>query len=231
MPHHIRTTLVVLLALLIASCHSAESYYEKAVKLGEQEKYTEAIALLDKALEKDPEYLDAIINHGFYNMNLSKNKEAITDFEKAVALDPDNTLALYNIGCCKYNLKDYAGSVQYYNKALDTKGGPRVTLDRAPSPLEDSKSRYDVKNVEIIYSRAESYADLDSIRPAYFDFKHCIANNYEVAYAYYNIAYLYFASNMTEDACSALDSAIRHGLTDVSPDYLKRCETKQTTSK
>jgi tetratricopeptide (TPR) repeat protein len=195
--------------------------------LGTQGKYELAILQLDKAVEEKPDYLEALIERGFNRMNLSKYAEAINDFEKALTIDPTNTLALYDIGCCKYNLEDYVGAIKYYNKALDTKGRQTITLDWTHNPnFPNPKVDFDVQAVEIIYFRANSYSELDSLRLAYFDYKHCIDNNYEVASSYYKIAYLYFASGKNKLGCEALNKAIGNGRKDINPEHLKLCETE-----
>lgn len=221
-----RTTFLIMISFLIASCNSPQTYYEDAIKLGDQEKYVEATALLDKAIEKKPDFLDALIQRGYYQMNLDKYPLAIKDFEKALSIDRNNTLALYNLGSCKYSIGEYGEAIKCYSNALETKGGQFLTLDLTNNPnFNNPKARYDVPTVEIIHNRANSYRKLDSLKNAYFDYKHCIDNNYMVADSYYMIAYLYFASNKDDLGCDALHKAIQFGYKDVQTEYLKRCET------
>jgi tetratricopeptide (TPR) repeat protein len=152
-----RIIILIILTTLITSCNSPEKLYREAVKLGDQEKFNEAIALLDECLLKAPDFLDASIQRGYYEMSLDKYSLAEKDFENALSVDPNNTLALYNLGSCKYYLGDYNASIKNYNKALDTKGGQYITFDLTDNPsFPNSKVKYDVPTVEIIYRRAYS---------------------------------------------------------------------------
>ena len=193
--------------------------------MGDQEKYAEAIIQLDKAIDGYPDFLDALIQRGYYLMCLDNYPLAIKNFEKALSVNQNNTLALYDLGSCKYSIGEYNEAINYYNKALESKGGQFITLDLTNNPdFNNPKVTYDVPTVEIIYERANSYRKLDSLKKAYFDYKHCIDNNYMIADSYYMIAYLYFASNKDNLGCDALHKAIQFGRKDIQPEYLKRCE-------
>lgn len=221
-----RTALLIVFSFLLVSCDSSQTFYDKAIKLGDQGKYSDAIALLDKAIESQPDFLDAFIQRGYYQMCLDKYPLAVMDFENALRLDRNNTLALYNLASCKYSLGEYGEAIKCYNKSLDTKGGQAITLDLTNNPnFDNPKAVYDVPTVEIIYGRANSYREMDSLQKAYFDYQHCINNNYMVANSYYRIAYLYFASGKNNPGCDALNKAIQLGYKDVEPEYLKRCQT------
>lgn len=219
-----RTIFPIIACFLLASCSSPQTFYNEAVKLGDQEKYKEAIELLDKAIDKDPGFLDAFIQRGYYQMNLDNYLLAAKDFERALSIDPRNTLALYDLGSCMYGLNDFNAALKYYNKALDTKGGQFVTIDWTDNPYVDNPgAAYDVPTVEIIFDRANSFRRLDSLKRAYFDYQHCIKKNYMVADSYYYIAYLYFASGKDDRGCEALHNSIKFGRKDIQPEYLKRC--------
>lgn len=222
-----RTLFSIITSLLIISCNSSEKFYEEGIKLGDQEKFEEAIQMFDKAIEKNPKFLNALLDRGYYKMSLKKDSLAIIDFEKALKIDHSNTLALYDIGCCKANLKDFSASVKYFNQASETKGGQTFCLDLIENPsIDDPKVKYDVKAVEIIYLRGCSYAKIDSLKNSYFDFMHCIKNRYMVSDSYYWISCLYFMSDENDLACEALNKAVMYGYKDINSEHLKICMTK-----
>ena len=66
-----------------AESHSAEI-------LGKSGKYQEAIEHFDKAIELDPNYVDAWYNKGVVLDNLGEHEEAIECYDKALELDPNN---------------------------------------------------------------------------------------------------------------------------------------------
>jgi tetratricopeptide (TPR) repeat protein len=66
--------------------------------------YTKALEYFDKALEIDPDYVDARVNKGFALYTLKQYKEAIECIDQALQFDPNNANAWYNKGLVLYNL-------------------------------------------------------------------------------------------------------------------------------
>ena len=58
-----------------------------------------------KAIEIDPNYVDAYNNRGVAKMGLEDYKRAISDFTKAIELDPNDAVAYSNRGISKQNLE------------------------------------------------------------------------------------------------------------------------------
>ena len=85
----------------------------------QQEDYYGAIKVLTKAIELDPQYIDAYINRGNSKNALKDHYGAISDFTKAIEIDPKDDDAYYNRGNAKSDLKDYYGSISDYTKAIE----------------------------------------------------------------------------------------------------------------
>ena len=59
-----RTTAYLLFCLILTSCNLSDYYNSKAEKLEAEEKYNDAIVLLDKAIKKNPKNIYALMNRG-----------------------------------------------------------------------------------------------------------------------------------------------------------------------
>ncbi len=120
----LRNYLYILTLLLLTSCDLTSSieYLRQGDEIGMKGDYKAAISLYDKALLKNPNFKEAYIQRGLCYENLHNVNQAINDYETLLSLDTNNTTAYYYIGLCKYEQKKYSESIDYYNRALITKG-------------------------------------------------------------------------------------------------------------
>ncbi len=198
--------------ILLAGCDfkSAEDYLNEAEKFENKGQYQKAITLLDKAIEKDPEYLGAYINRGADKSALGKYQEAINDYKEVIKLDSENTLALFNIANNYKRLEDYLTAIQYYNKALDTKGGGLLYIDYMQNDFVDLDA-FDVLGHEILYERGLAYYELDSIQLSANDMYTCIQKNYMVKESHYMIGACYFKAGQMVQACKEFEISASMG--------------------
>jgi tetratricopeptide (TPR) repeat protein len=195
----------------------------EAEKLEEKGQYQEAIPLLDKAIENDPEYLGAYINRGADKSALGDYQEAIKDYQKVIELDSNNTLALFNIGNNYKRLEDYSTAIKYYNKAFETKGGGQLYLDYTPNDFVDL-STFDVPGHEIAYERGLAYYDLDSLQLSANDMQVCIQKNYMIKESHYMIGACYFKAGQMEQACKEFEIAANMGDKDAQDMIRDNCD-------
>ncbi|WP_143288267.1 CHAT domain-containing protein, partial [Calothrix rhizosoleniae] len=80
-----------------------EAWYNRGVALGYLEKYEEAIASYDKAVEIKPDYDTAWNNRGSALFYLRRYEEAIASYDKAVEIKPDYDTAWINRGIAAGN--------------------------------------------------------------------------------------------------------------------------------
>lgn len=220
---HLTYILTTLLLLTGCDFKSAEDYLNEAEKLENKGQYEEAIHLLDKAIEKDPEYLGAYINRGADKAALGDYQEAIKDYQKVVELDSDNTLALFNIGNSYKLLEDYSTAIEYYNKAFETKGGGLLYIDYTANDFVDL-STFDVPGHEIAYERGLAYYDLDSLPLSVNDMQVCIQKNYMVKESHYMIGACYFKAGQMKKACNEYEIAANMGDKDAQEMIRINCE-------
>ncbi|MGA2240667.1 MAG: hypothetical protein ABSH11_01320 [Verrucomicrobiota bacterium] len=80
---------------------------------------TGALADGNKAIELDPNLVEAYVMRGTAKINLEDYNGAIADNDKAIELNPHYAGAYVNRACAKGNLKDYAGAMADANKAIE----------------------------------------------------------------------------------------------------------------
>ena len=78
----------------------ALAWYNKGVILPDGSE--KAMKCFDKAVELDPEFVDAWNNKGYLLHHLGKHEESIVCIRKVLELDPNNEAALYNIKAFGY---------------------------------------------------------------------------------------------------------------------------------
>ena len=220
-----KLTLISFITLLIISCDlkTAPEYLMEAEKLEQQGKFKEAIQLLDKAILKDENFLGAYINRGADKSELGEYVSAIEDYKKVIEIDPKNTLALYNIGNNYKRCKNYKKSLEFYNKAFDTKGGDTSYIDLAENSFVDLGQEFDVPGKEIYYERGISFFYLDSLNNSFKDFRNCIKQNYKSAESNYWLGHIYLRTNQKKLACEKFNEAKELGDKDAEGEIKKYC--------
>ena len=96
----------------------ADTLNNEARKLIGSRNYQEAIDLLDKALEINPNFIDVLYNKGWAFVGLGKQEEAIVWLDKALVLNPNHAHAMNMKGNALLGLKPEEAIV-WYDKALE----------------------------------------------------------------------------------------------------------------
>lgn len=102
--------LVCALILLVFSCSSAPTV-KKGVKLYDEQKYTEAIAVFEKVLEKNPENEKASYNIAISYIQLKDDDKALIYLNRTVETNPYNYDAWYNIAIVSFQKGDYEEAI------------------------------------------------------------------------------------------------------------------------
>lgn len=85
------------------------------------EKYSKAIASLNKAISKENNLNEAWYNRGVIFLKTKKYQKAIEDLSTAIRLQPTLGNAYYFRGFAKKNMGDIPGSIADFSKALELK--------------------------------------------------------------------------------------------------------------
>ncbi|MDR0976481.1 MAG: tetratricopeptide repeat protein [Prevotellaceae bacterium] len=92
------------------------------IEEGDKFLYTDHVKALncyDKALELEPDNVEAWNDKGLLLYFTKRHDEAITCFDKAIELEPDNNKAWYNKGLLLYSTKHYDEAITCFDKAIE----------------------------------------------------------------------------------------------------------------
>lgn len=81
--------------------------------------YTGAVAVYNKALEIDPNYVNALDGKGWALNELGNYTQAISYLNKALEIDPKHIDAFIFKGQSLYGLGNITGAIYYFDKALE----------------------------------------------------------------------------------------------------------------
>ncbi len=168
---------------------TAEEYYDYADKLWRKTIGKEAarvLEYLDKAIELNPGYDEAIYFRGFVKNRTDRHKEAIEDLNRALELVPENLNAYQLRAESRIKLKDFKGGLTdfdnfitrmdvegYYTlKSLDDRGRLRYFLGDYDGAIQDfSRAAATNRTVTPYFLRAATYLKKGDKTSALQDFK------------------------------------------------------------
>ena len=203
----------ILFCLIATSCNIklSDYYNSEAQKLESEEKFEEAIVLLDKAIKKNPKNIYALMNRGVDKSLLEDFNGAIEDYSRIIEINEQNTLAYLNRGKNKARIEDYEGAIEDFDKAIITKGGEFLWMDKVENPLIDNGFEFDVMMEEIRYERGFSRYNIGNYRVAYDDFIFCIQKNFHLSTNYYMAGLVFIAYQNMEEACEMFAKSKMYG--------------------
>ncbi|MGE5497718.1 MAG: tetratricopeptide repeat protein, partial [Syntrophothermus sp.] len=105
--------------LVAADKNSALGYYSLAVCFQAKENNERALQYYLKALEINPDYLDALNNLGLLYVSLKKIEDAERCYEKALDIDPDYYNCITNWGALKVNQDYLQDGIELFDRALN----------------------------------------------------------------------------------------------------------------
>lgn len=98
---------------------SPEKFLQKAGEALGADKYAEALAILDEAIEQFPQHADALVLRGIALAELKRDDEATASFRRAIALAPTRFKAYYNFATHLFQTGKMAEAQQMCEKALE----------------------------------------------------------------------------------------------------------------
>lgn len=124
-----RATAVLLWTLIAIPAHaqearSGESLMEQATSLEQQNRLDEAVELLKKGIEADPEFAQAHIRLGYLQLKRDDNSAALRSFEAALLLKPDSPAAKTGKGVAMAGKGDLKGAEVILKEALALNPNP-----------------------------------------------------------------------------------------------------------
>jgi tetratricopeptide (TPR) repeat protein len=193
----------------LASISSDESEFEKAIEYN------------NKAIELNPEFVEAYINRGLAYSHIGNHNCAEKDFSKARDLKPDFIEAYIGSGQnCLINCK-YDDAIKYFDKVIgiDNKrivafigrGSAYSVKEEYKEALKDFKMaiHLDSNSVNAYINRGIVYLNKNEILSAIEDFTRAIHLDSNSVDAYINRGRAYFRKEQFEDAIKDYDRVIK----------------------
>lgn len=115
-PHH---GMIVLPLVKGTSLDGHLVWIERGDELFHQQRYQEAIACYDKALQSTPDDYMLWFKRGMALDNLGVYEEAVDSYSKVIQLRPDDYLAWFKQGKALENLQCYEQAIECYNKVIE----------------------------------------------------------------------------------------------------------------
>lgn len=225
--------ILCIIVLLLFSCSSANDYLQKADIAINKGDYREAIVILDKALAKKKYLSEAYTEKGYCYSMLNKDDSALIVYGQLISYSPNNTLALFNSGNCKYRQDKFEEAINFFNRAMITKGyNPndsstvQLVLEYTPTgkDLLGINDKFDVSLAEIYYQAGLAYYEVRQIRKAFGFFSRCISEGFNIGQSHYMIALCWLASNNRKKACQAFKNSVLNGYKDAVDQFDKTCK-------
>ena len=172
---------------------SAEGlYYTGLVHLWAEEDIEKALIYFQKAVEKDPNYADAIFQIGYCYGQLKQYREAIESLKQAIRIKPDYAEAHCNLGAAYGNLGRSSEEIESYKQAI------RIKPDYA----------------EAHFNLGIAYGNLGRHSEAIESLKQAIRIKPDLAEAHCNLGVAYWSLGRYSEAIESYKQAIR-----IKPDY------------
>lgn len=120
----------------------AVKYYKKAQKQYEKKKYPKTFKYLDRALDVDAKFADALLLKAELSLKLDDDNQAIANFEQMFAADslafPKSAITLSKLYLKHFRFSDAVHILQWYVKTPNQKA---VLINQAKDLLETAKFR------------------------------------------------------------------------------------------
>ncbi|MBD3351237.1 MAG: tetratricopeptide repeat protein [Candidatus Lokiarchaeota archaeon] len=94
-------------------------FYRRGDKLYDDEEYEDALQEFIKALELDPEFIDALHMTGVCLERLRKYDDAFFFYTKNISKDPNYTYSQYGAGNMMYRLRRYNQALEFFQKCVE----------------------------------------------------------------------------------------------------------------
>lgn len=147
----------------------------------------------EKAIEIEPEAIDAIYNLGLVCTDLKEFDMAIQCFEKVISNDSDDSNSYFNLGLVYFKMRNYLLAVENFEKTIDLND-------------DDIYAHFYLGNI---------YKELGDSDGARSEFNKVLEISPDYSWAYYNLAVLDYESGELGDALSNLSRTIELNPADI----------------
>ncbi|WP_453898135.1 tetratricopeptide repeat protein [Xanthocytophaga flava] len=213
---HLYTFCIICFISAISCSSSSEAFLEKGRQMMQQGDFKGALDFLNKAIEKDPENVDALNARGVANLELKQYAAAQLDFDQAIKLNSNTYKPYYNRGRNQAAQQKWQPALEDFSKAVqmapDTadiyfnRGVIYFQLNQFPEALQDFSKAIllNPQNHDYYYNRGTTKLRIQDVQGALDDFQHSIQVNPRFAKGYYTLGLEELLSKNKEDGCEHL---------------------------
>jgi len=212
-----------ILFLLFSCKKSEEKYLTEAKNLMDQEKYEEAITLLNSAVDDHDNVSDFYNIRGVAFYQLKKYNEAISDFELSIQFDSSNYRPNYNMGNCFFEMQKYQNALIHYKKAIDLEpyskdlyinlGNTYYELNDFTNAISNYKLAIQLDQSSYLanFNMARSLIEMDSVNQSIPFLQKCTQIDPKKGDAFYFLALTHYIAGEPDDYCTLYKTSINLG--------------------
>lgn len=222
-----RVAVILLFVLLCAMPQKGVAQYNRnyIYWVGQQcmvdNKYREAIDILNVLIRQDERNFDAHFLRGIAKYNMDDLLGADADFTTAVELNPVFTGAFYYRAITRTRLGNYDDALNDFQQAIElrpdlpdpyySRGVTRLLNQQFEEAIADFNKyiRYEKRHISAYLNRGTSYLYLKDTANAYENFNLAIRTNREEPESYNRRGTLYMAEERYEEARADFDMAVQ----------------------
>ena len=176
----------------------ARAWFSVGYLYGEEDNWEAAVGAYDKALELNPDLVEAYNNRGVMQNKLGQYEAALADLNEAIRLKPNYLNAYNNRGVAKRNLGQYDEALADYDKALElepndaevyyNRGSVKNDLGQHSEALADYDKALELEPnaIEVYNGRGNAKNGLGQPEAALADYNEAIRLDPDYAHAYNN---------------------------------------------
>ena len=209
----------------------AEVYNNRGIAHIKQDKLEQAIVSFSKAIELDPDYVNAYCNRGAVYYYKGEYEKAIIDYNKAIELNQRHVITYNNRGVAYDNKDEQEKAIGDFTRAIEIKSdyadaynnrgnayGNKGEYDRAITDYTKA-IELDSEFANAYHNRGNAYGNKGEYDRAITDYTKAIELDSEFANAYHNRGVAYYSKNDFNQAIKDYTKAIELKPHDASAYY------------
>ena len=201
---------------------NAIELYNQGNTLIQLQRYQEALATYEKAIDIKPDYPQALYGQGKALFQLKKYQESLIAYDQAIQIQPNYLEAWTNRGFVLVRLKRYSEAIATVDKALQLKNDdPQIWQLKGDifikiSQYNDAIKAYEqainfqADNPELWYKKGLAFQNLKQYEEAITAYKKTVELKPDHESAWYNLGNCLVNLNRYEFALQAYDQAVQY---------------------
>ncbi len=204
---------------LYLNSQSARQFYKAGLNFKQSNKNKDAIEQFTKAIELDPDYVDAYIERAYSYENNNQLDLAFEDFKRALVFETKSEKIYYNAARISYNTGNYQEAESYVEKAIVLRNkyldayqlqtNIKLMLDKLDEAQLSSRKALAIKDNDVNHYLAGQVAEkMNNLNLAEEEYTKAIIKNRRYTEAYIALASLRIKLNKLSQAMNDCNMAI-----------------------